>query len=415
MKAAVLSIGTELTRGELINSNAAWLAEQLTSFGFEVAEHATVDDDGDRIVAAVKRLAGGCRVVVATGGLGPTSDDMTSVAVGAAVGVPLTRDEPTVERIRAKWSAMGAEMPASNEKQADFPEGASILDNPLGTAPGFSVALGDCRLFFMPGVPKEMRHMFHRHVVPAVAPDVVRTSHQIHLRTFGLTESQAGDLLKDMDDPERGIVIGYRASFPEIEVKVLARADTEVEAEGRAREVADEVRRRLGDAVYGERDDTFASAVGRALRERELTLAVAESCTGGLVGTLLTSVPGSSNYVLMDAVVYANSAKTKMLGVSPDLLRAHGAVSEESAAAMAEGALRLSGADMAVSVTGVAGPGGGSDDKPVGTVWFGLAQKGRPTVTKLRKLPGDRDRIRTLAAYVALRMVLRGAERANGR
>jgi nicotinamide-nucleotide amidase len=415
MKAAVLSIGTELTRGELVNANAAWLAEQLTLLGADVVEQVTVDDDPGRIVATLKRLAGVTDVVVCTGGLGPTSDDLTAAAVAKALGVPLRRDTPTLERIRAKWAAMGVEMPASNEKQADLPEGARILDNPRGTAPGFAVELGTSRQFFMPGVPKEMRRMYREEVVPSIAPGMERTSHQVHLRSFGLTESQVGDMLDGLDDPDHGIVLGYRASFPEIEVKVLARAETESEAEHKARKVADEVRARLGDAVYGERDDTFASSVGRALRDRQLTLALAESCTGGLVGAMLTSVPGSSEYLLMDAVVYSNASKTKMLGVSPDLLRAHGAVSEESAAAMAEGALRLSGADMAASITGIAGPGGGSDDKPVGTVWFGVAQKGRPTLTKLRKLPGDRDRIRTLAAYVALRMVRRAAERSNGR
>lgn len=415
MKAAVLSIGTELTRGELVNANAAWLAEQLTSLGADVVEQVTVDDDIERIVATLGRLAESTRTVVSTGGLGPTSDDVTAAAVARAMGAGLERDGATLERIRAKWSAMGLEMPPSNEKQADLPEGARILDNPLGTAPGFAVELRGCRMFFLPGVPKEMRHLYAQEVVPSIAPGMERTSHQVHLRSFGLTESQVGDLLRDLDDPEGGIVLGYRASFPEIEVKVLARAEGEAEAERRAREVAEEVRRRLGDAVYGEREDSFASAVGRDLRNRQLTLAVAESCTGGLVGAMLTAVPGSSEYLLLDAVVYANAAKTKVLGVSSDLLRAHGAVSEESAAAMAEGALRLSDADLSVSITGVAGPGGGSDDKPVGTVWFGLAQKGRPTVTKLRKFPGDRDRIRTLAAYVALRMVRRAAERSNGR
>jgi nicotinamide-nucleotide amidase len=407
MKAAVLSIGTELTRGELINSNAAWLGEELTALGLEVIEHATVDDDAGRIIAALRRLSAEAQVVVSTGGLGPTSDDLTTVAVAEALGVPLARDTATVERIRAKWAAMGAEMPASNEKQADFPQGSDILDNPLGTAPGFAVTLGSCRAFFLPGVPREMRHIFLQAVRPAVAPGVERTTHQVHLRTFGLTESQVGEMLRDLDAPDGSVVIGYRASFPEIEVKVLARADSEVEAEQQARAVAEEVRRRLGEAAYGERDDSFPAAVGRELRTRGLTLAVAESCTGGIVGAMLTSVPGSSDYVLMDAVVYANSAKTKMLGVSSDLLRAHGAVSRECAAAMAEGALRLSGASMAVSITGIAGPGGGSDDRPVGTVWFGLARSGQPTVTRLRTFPGGRERIRTLAAYVAMRMALR--------
>jgi nicotinamide-nucleotide amidase len=166
----------------------------------------------------------------------------------------------------------------------------------------------------------------------------------------------------------------------------------------------------LGDAAYGDRDDTFPAVVGRALRDRGLTLAVAESCTGGMVGAMITSVPGSSDYLLLDAVTYSNNAKTELLGVNPEILRGHGAVSSETAAAMAEGALRISGANIAASVTGIAGPGGGTEDKPVGTVWFGLAQKDKPTFTKTRRLHGDRERIRTLASYVVLRMVRRAAE-----
>lgn len=410
MKAAVLSIGTELTRGELVNSNAAWLAEQLTTLGFEVVEHLTVDDDQQRIVEGLRRLGGAARVVVSTGGLGPTSDDVTASSVAQSLGVELRRDEPTLQRLRNKWASMGLDMPSSNEKQADFPEDAQIIENPAGTAPGFAVTLGDARMFFLPGVPSEMRTLFERSVVPAVAERVERTTHQIHIRSFGMTESQVGDVLGDLDNPDEGIVLGYRASFPEIEVKVLGRGETAVEAEEKARRVAEEVRKRLGDAAYGERDDTFPGAVGRILRDRGLTLAVAESCTGGLVGALLTSVPGSSDYLLMDAVTYANSAKTKMLGVNQDILRAHGAVSAETVEAMVEGALRISGADLAVAITGVAGPGGGTEDRPVGTVWFGLAQKDGPTVTKLRQLRGDRERIRTLAAYVALKLVMRGAK-----
>ncbi len=410
MTAAVLSIGTELTRGELVNSNAAWLGEQLTSLGFHVGEHVTVADDLDEIAAAIRRLAGTFGVVVATGGLGPTSDDKTQEAAARALGVGLVRDESALERIRHRWAAMGREMPASNEKQADFPEGADVLPNPVGTAPGFAVTMGSSRLFFLPGVPREMRHLFQESVVPAIAAMGERNTHQIHIRSFGLTESQVGDLLAGIEQDHEGITLGYRAHFPEIEVKVLARAESAAQAEARARDVAERVRERLGDAVFGDRDDTFAGAVGQILRAKRKTLAIAESCTGGLIGAMVTSVPGSSDYLLLDAVTYSNQSKSKMLGVNNEVLRAHGAVSSECAAAMAEGAMRISDADIAVSVTGIAGPGGGTEARPVGTVWFGLAQKDRPTFTKTRRLPGDRERIRTLAAYVALKMVARAAK-----
>lgn len=409
MTAAVLSIGTELTRGELVNTNAAWLGEELTKLGFDVVEHVTVDDHLDRIVTLTHSFAKKHRVVIVTGGLGPTSDDLTAQAVATAAGVELRRDESIVEGIRQKFKAFGRVMPESNAKQGDVPQGAEILPNPMGTAPGFAMTLGQARFFFVPGVPREMEHIFHESIVPAIAALADPRTHQVHLRTFGMTESGVAEALRGLEEAHEGLTLGYRAHFPEIEVKVHVRAESAAEAERRSHLIADEVRTLLGDAVFGGRADSFAEVVGKALRDKGKTLAVAESCTGGRVGEMLTRVPGASDYLLLDAVVYANSAKEAVLGVTPEILRAHGAVSSETAAAMAEGALRVAGADIAVSITGVAGPGGGTEDKPVGTVWFGLARKGQPTVTKHRKLPWGRDRVQTLSAYVALELVRRAA------
>lgn len=407
MTAAVLSIGTELTRGELVNTNAAWLGEELTKLGFDVVEHATVDDDLDRIVTRIQRFAETHRVVVATGGLGPTSDDLTTRAAAQAAGVGLRRDERVVEEIRSKFAAFGRVMPDSNAKQGDFPEGADVLPNPIGTAPGFAMALGGARLFFVPGVPREMKHVFAESIVPEIAPLAERRTHQEHIRTFGMTESGVSQAVRHLESKHEGLTLGYRAHFPEIEVKVHVRAASAAEAERRAGAIAAEVRQILGDAVFGGRDDSFAEVVGAALRDKGKTLAIAESCTGGRVGEMLTRSPGASDYLLLDAVVYSNSAKESVLGVSPELLRAHGAVSAEAAGAMAEGVLRVARADVAVSITGIAGPGGGTDEKPVGTVWFGLAQKGKPTVTRHRELPWGRDRVQTLSAYIALELVRR--------
>ena len=409
MTAAVLSIGTELTRGELVNTNAAWLGEELTKLGFDVVEHATVDDDLDRIVTLLHRFAETHRVVIVTGGLGPTSDDLTTAAAARAAGVELRRDESVVEGIRQKFKAFARVMPESNAKQGDFPEGADILSNAMGTAPGFAMTLGQARFFFLPGVPREMKHIFQDSIVPAISALADPRTHQVHLRTFGMTESGVAQVLGGLEKAHEGLTLGYRAHFPEIEVKVHVRANSAAEAQRRADSIADEVRALLGDAVFGGRSDSFAEVVGEALRDAGKSLAVAESCTGGQVGEMLTRVPGASDYLLLDAVVYANSAKEAVLGVSAEVLIAHGAVSSETAAAMAEGALRAVDADIAVSITGVAGPGGGTEDKPVGTVWFGLARKGEPTVTKHRKLPWGRDRVQTLAAYVALELVRRAA------
>ena len=409
MTAAVLSIGTELTRGELTNTNAAWLSEELTKMGFEVLEHATVDDDLGRIVMHIRRLAAAHRVVVATGGLGPTTDDLTTAAAAMAAEVALVRDQAVVEGIRRRFEAFGRVMPESNAKQGDFPEGAQILENRTGTAPGFSMVLGNTRFFFLPGVPREMKQIFGQSVQPAIAALAEPRTYQVHLRTFGMTESGVAQALGGLERAHPGLTVGYRAHFPEIEVKVHVRANTLVEAEARAEMIAEEASALLGHAVFGGREDSFAAVVGDELRRHGKELAVAESCTGGRVGEMLTRNPGSSDYLLLDAVVYSNAAKEAVLGVSAETLRAHGAVSAEVAAEMAQGALRVAGADIAVSITGVAGPGGGTEDKPVGTVWFGLAQRDAPTVTRHRRLPWERDRVQTVAAYVALDLVRRAS------
>jgi nicotinamide-nucleotide amidase len=406
MTCAILSIGTEITRGELVNTNAAWLAASLTDLGFEVLEHCTVDDDEARIVAALDRLSKTAKVIVATGGLGPTTDDLTTAAVAKALGVPLERDPASLDQIRRRFEKLGRTMSASNEKQADFPKGAGVLANPLGTAPGFEVSLGAARAFFMPGVPREMQRMFDEQITPRIRELSPNDSHQIRFRTFGLPESVVGEKLAGIEAQNAGVTIGYRAHFPEIEVKVLARAKDKSAAHELATRVAAEVRARLADVVYGEGDDTFPGVVGRALRTRGWTLAIAESCTGGLVGHLLTREPGASDYLVLDAVTYANSAKQQVLGVDEDALRGHGAVSAEVATRMAEGARCVSGADVALSITGIAGPIGGTETKPVGLVFLAVSTA-KGTVVKERNFQyRDRAQIQTIAAYAGLQMVL---------
>jgi nicotinamide-nucleotide amidase len=410
MTAAVLSIGTELTRGELTDTNASWLSEQLTLLGYSVEERATVPDDVARIADALKQLGARHEVVISTGGLGPTTDDVTADAAARAVGVGLARHEPSLEAIKRRFAAAGREMGPSNAKQADLPEGSTALENPVGTAPGFSLSIGRARSFFLPGVPHEMKRLFSDHVHPALAPLVAKRTHQVRLRSFGLPESLVGERLAGIEAANEGITLGYRASFPDIEVKVLARGADAAAAEELAARVAKEVRERLGEFAYGDGEESLPAFVGRTLRDRGLTLAVAESCTGGMVGSLITDVPGSSEYLLLDAVTYSNASKTDVLGVSSEILRAYGAVSPECAAAMADGARRVANADLAVSITGIAGPGGGTESKPVGTVWIGLSRRDRETQTEHHKLFSDRWRIRRAAAYFALRAVLRSAQ-----
>ncbi len=406
MTAAVLCIGTELTRGELLNSNATWLAESLTRIGLEVTAVDCVDDDRGRIEAYLQRLASEHQAVVCTGGLGPTTDDITTECAARVAGVGLVRDEASFDHIKDRLRRYGhPDMAATNAKQADFPAGARILPNPNGTAPGFHVKLGACAAYFMPGVPSEMKAMFDASIAPDLAALVTEQRHQIVLRCFGLPESEVNDRLAGVE-AQYGVIIGYRASLPEIEVKVLAQAATREAAVALARRAADDVRERIGDNIYGEGFGSLPEHVGALLAERGLTLAIAESCTGGLAAELLTRAPGSSRYFLGGGVVYANSAKTKLLGVPVELIEKHGAVSAEVARAMAEGVRLRLGADLGLAFTGIAGPDGGTEQKPVGLVHWALASASG-TKNGERVFVGDRLAVRRRATFAGFDLIRR--------
>lgn len=405
MTVAIFCIGTELSRGELVNGNAAWLSERMTAEGFEVTEHVVVDDDEARVVAAFKRLCAEHSVVLCTGGLGPTTDDLTSEAVAKALGVRMVRDDASLAAIAARFARLGRSMSPSNAKQADFPEGAVILPNAVGTAPGFSVTAGQAQAFFMPGVPREMHQMWEEQVLPKIAHLSQKTQHQVHLRTFGLPESQVGERLAGIESAHPGIILGYRAHFPEIEVKVLARSQSFEQAQSLAEQVVPLVKERLGSHVFGGKDDTFASVVSALLKAKGHTLALAESCTGGMVGQMLTALPGASSVLFADVVAYANEAKTLFCDVPNELIQKHGAVSEEVARALAEGIRRRTGATISLAITGIAGPTGATEEKPLGTVHFAVATASGTLHRHQVLFPRDRVMIQKLAAYVGLSLV----------
>lgn len=413
MHAYVVSIGTEVVRGELVNTNAQLLAERLTELGLTVREHVSVADEPAELHALFARLrAQDPRgVLVSTGGLGPTTDDLTAKAVADFLGVGIVRDPVALEAITVRMQRAGRSLSESNASQADIPAGALPLPNAVGSAPGFCAHLGSTtgepglQAFFLPGVPREMRAMFEAEVVPRLAPHVAKNRWQVHLRTFGLPESQVGDRLAGIEAAYPGVVLGYRAHFPEIEVKVLATAGDALAARRLAVRVAAEVESKLHGFVYGGKTDSFVAKATEMLVARGLTVAVAESCTGGMLAEKLTSLPGAGRFMQAGVVSYANEAKTALLGVPAALIAAHGAVSEEVAAAMAEGIRARSGADLAVSITGVAGPDGGSAEKPVGTVCFGLADAERTQTRREMLLRGTRQQIRVLATHVALAML----------
>jgi len=398
MTAAVLCIGTELTRGELLNSNATWLAESLTRIGHEVTAVDCVDDDRGRIEAYLRRLSAEHQILVCTGGLGPTTDDITTECAARVAGVGLLRDEASFEHIKERLRRYGRpDMAAANAKQADFPEGAKILPNGNGTAPGFCVKLGQTPAYFMPGVPQEMKAMFDAFVAPDAAALVQGARVQIVLRCFGAPESEVNDRLAGVE-AKYGVIIGYRASLPEIEVKVLAQAPSADAAHDVARRAADEARARLSDWVYAEGFSSLPEHVAGLLAANGKTLAIAESCTGGLAAELVTRISGSSAYFLGGVVAYANAVKTSLLGVPAELLAQHGAVSAEVARAMAEGVRQRLGADFGLAFTGIAGPTGGTEQKPVGLVHWALSSAAG-TEARERVFVGDRLAIRRRAAF----------------
>jgi nicotinamide-nucleotide amidase len=408
MTVALLSIGTEITRGEIVNTNASWLSAELTENGFHVAAVLSVPDDLDRIVATLQKLAAAHPLVIVTGGLGPTTDDLTALAAARAAGVELVRDDSALAAIRRRVEAAGRVLNAGHEKQAFVPGGADTLPNSAGTAPGFVVRFGDSSAFFLPGVPREMKRMFTEQVLPRIRPVAPNNSFQVRLRTYGLGESAIGLALEGVESAHPGLTLGYRVHSPEVDVKVHARAQTLAQARDIVAVATADVKTRLGDVVYGEGDEAFPEIVGRAVRARGYRLSLAESCTGGLIAHLLTRYPGASDYLVGAAVTYANSAKSRMLGVAEDTLRGHGAVSAEVAAEMALGARRCCECDIALSVTGIAGPTGGTPEKPVGLVFWAVSHPGG-TVVRHRVFQGDREEVQLSAAYAALDLLRRTA------
>jgi nicotinamide-nucleotide amidase len=409
LSCAVLSTGDEVLTGQIVDSNAAQLAEKMGGLGFEVVRHVTVGDDRATLEATFRELGAAVDVVVCTGGLGPTVDDLTSEITAKVLGCGFKTDAKSLAFMEGLWSTRGRPMPENNRKQSQIPELAEVLDNPIGTAPGFTAKIGRAQFFFMPGVPREMRRMFAEQVAPRLArlhPEPAVFDVRV-LRCFGLSESAVDRQLGDFGTRFPSVKLGFRAHFPEIQVKLTGKGEDVAAVERALAEASAEVRARLGDRLFSE-GPPMEEVVGEILRAKKATVTLAESCTGGLVAQMITSVAGSSDYFERGFVVYANKAKTEMLGVAEPLLIEHGAVSEPVARAMAEGARARAGATYGVSVTGIAGPGGGTAEKPVGTVWIAVAGPGG-TSTQLLQWPGDRAMIRGLSAMVALDLLRRAA------
>ncbi len=400
MKAIILAVGDELVSGQTVDSNSAHLSRRLAMRGIGVLRHETVGDELTQLAAAISRAAGDADVVLISGGLGPTADDLTRHAIARAMDEPLVLDEDSLAEIEAFFRKRGRQMVDANRVQAMRPTSASMIPNERGTAPGILARLGRATVFAMPGVPHEMRHMYEAGVAPHLGDGAgVVTHHIVH--SFGSGESDIATKIADLMERGREPAVGTTVAAGLVSIRIVSRGDSLDEADGKFRSVRDEIRRRLGSLVIGEGQDTMASVVGNLLSQRRMTLATAESCTGGLIGEMLTQVPGASDYFLGGIISYANRVKSSQLGVDPEVIDTSGAVSEPVAIAMATGVRDRLSADWAVSATGIAGPTGGTDEKPVGTVWIGLAG---PEGARAHRhvFPGDRAFIRRRTALAAL-------------
>ena len=413
MKAAFLSIGDEIVGGLTTDTNSGFLAGELRAVGVEPAAGFAVPDDEEAIVQALERALEDAEIIVCTGGLGPTADDLTTACVARLAGRELVLDEASLARVEEIFRMRGlGEMPANNRKQALIPAGATIVPNPMGTAPGFVCPVergGRTRhVVCLPGVPREMRRMARETVVPWAAslqPETRFASRTFS--TFGLTESRLDEVLAGVAGAEEAR-LAFRAAFPRIQARLTVQGAPGEDLEARLDALEARVRERLGAHLYAVGDEGMEETVGKLLRARGLTLAVAESCTGGLIGHRVTDVPGSSDYYLLGVATYSNDAKERVIGVRAETLAAHGAVSTETAEEMAAGVRRLAGADLGLSTTGIAGPGGGTEDKPVGLVYIALADDAHTEHKKLN-LPGDRGRewVKGMTAQIALDRVRR--------
>jgi len=413
VKAEILTIGDEVLRGEIIDTNKSFLADRLLGLDIETHFQTSVRDDPPAMIDAFKRAASRSNITLVSGGLGPTRDDLTAAVIAEAFGLELVLDEATLEVIRSFFRSRGREMTENNASQARFPEGADILPNPLGTAPGFSIAHGMTRFFCLPGVPNEMIRMMDEQVLPRVEAArgeglAVRAR---LIRTFGMGESTLDDELKDIA-ASGDVSLGFRTSFPDNYLRPLARAATAEQAEAALDRICDEIRQRLGPLVYGEDQQTLEAVVGQMLAERGMTIAVAESCTGGLIAKRITDNPGSSAYFAGGVVAYSNAAKGELLGVPAAMLEEHGAVSDPVVRAMAQGVRERFGVDIGIAATGVSGPDGGTVDKPVGLVHIAIAREDAVFADSF-VFRMDRARHRLLTSQIALdwvRRTLLGAE-----
>jgi len=408
LTAEIIAIGSELLLPDRSDTNSLWLTDQLNRVGIDVRLKTIVGDDDARLEEVVKDAVKRSRVVITTGGLGPTEDDITRKVVARALNRRLSLDEQVLEEIRARFRSFGiANMPERNSRQAMVITGASVLPNPNGTAPGLYLQHEGCEVVLMPGPPREMKPMFENHVLPRISNLGGETCFCTRvLRIAGMGESAVDEKIAPIytryENPQTTILF----NSSEIEIHLRAHGRSEVDAETLLDDLSLKIEHELGNAAFSFRGETMEEVIGRRLAMTEFTLAVAESCTGGLIAQRLTSVPGSSKYFMESCVTYSNESKVRLLGVDKKLIKEFGAVSQQVARDMARGVRHRAKTDFGLAVTGIAGPGGGTPEKPVGLVYIALADDAHTEHRKLT-IPGDRELVRWRASQAALDMLRR--------
>ncbi len=398
MKVALITIGNELLSGMTVDTNAAWIGRELHSIGLQVVTHITIPDDHDRIVSALNNQSKNHDVVITTGGLGPTHDDITPKAIFDYFDTSVSFDEKYWTYLKQRFKRAGIDIPDINRNQAFLPDKGKVIPNPVGSARGLHFQEDDVHFFSTPGVPAEMKGMMKETILPFLSDRSGADIHSIIIRTTGMPESGLAEKLDPIIHEHQDCVFAFYPNYLEVNIRITSENRSCIEAASK------DIKSSLGNMVFGSENDTLESTVGSLLKEKNLTIATAESCTGGLIGHRLTDVPGSSDYYLGGIVSYSNVAKMDLLKVSSSVLDSDGAVSESTARQMAEGVQQRFGADIGISVTGIAGPGGGTEEKPIGTVYFGLAI-GEKTIVKHKVFGKNRKRNKLRSSQFALNMI----------
>jgi len=415
MNAEILCIGTEVLIGDIVNTNGAFIARQLAALGIDIYHQSVVGDNAKRLSESLSLALSRADIVITTGGLGPTYDDLTKKTIADYFGIGMETHAPSVRKIENLYRSRNYKMTPNNLLQAEVPEGATVFFNETGFAPGVAVERDGKTVIMLPGPPNEMKPMFLNQVAPYLSTDTDSVIVSKTVNVFGLGESKVEDMLHDMMTAGENPTIAPYAKPGQVEVRVRAKAENEVNAQALMTPVIDEIRERLGKAVYGIDAGSLQKALVSALKEKALRAAVAESCSGGGVSCAITDIPGSSAVFECGLCTYSNAMKQKLLGVKKETLEEYGAVSEQTAAEMASGVRAVSGADIGIGITGIAGPGGGTDEKPVGLVYIAVNSDAHTQVKRLTLSRGhknERGFIRNYATMHALYMLLTAANKA---